>query len=185
MGRIDITPELAARLVAAQFPHWADLPVTPVKLSGWDNATFRLGDEFSIRLPSGDGYDAQVAKEQEWLPKLASRLPVTIPQPVALGQPDENYPYPWSVYRWLPGEPASLGPITDEAAFAGELVDFLTTLQSVDATGGPAAGPHSQMRGLPVGAWNADTRESIETLAGDIDGAAATEVWEAALSTTW
>ena len=47
---IDIA--LAERLVAAQFPQWADLPVCPVDLSGRDNRTFRLGDAMSIRLPA-------------------------------------------------------------------------------------------------------------------------------------
>jgi aminoglycoside phosphotransferase (APT) family kinase protein len=185
MERHEITAELAARLIATQFPQWADLPVTPVKLSGWDNTTFRLGEKFSIRMPSGAGYAAQVAKEHEWLPKLAPRLPVAIPDPVALGRPGEDYPWPWSVYRWLDGEPASIGPVADEAAFAGELVDFLTILQAIDGGDGPQAGPHSALRGRPVTSWDADTREAIDLLAGEIDAAAATEVWEAAIATEW
>lgn len=32
-----ITPALVSRLVAAQFPQWAGLPVRPVELDGWDN----------------------------------------------------------------------------------------------------------------------------------------------------
>jgi aminoglycoside phosphotransferase (APT) family kinase protein len=54
--RGEITAEVAARLVAGQFPRWANLPVVQVKLNGWDNTTFRLGDELSIRLPSADEY---------------------------------------------------------------------------------------------------------------------------------
>ena len=66
-----ITPELVSRLIAAQFPRWAGLPVRPVELDGWDNATFRLGEEMSVRLPSGAGDAAQVDKEHRWLPALA------------------------------------------------------------------------------------------------------------------
>jgi hypothetical protein len=71
-----ITAALVTRLLAEQFPQWADLPVTPVELDGWDNRTFRLGDRMSVRLPSGEGYAAQVDKEQRWLPVLAPQLPL-------------------------------------------------------------------------------------------------------------
>jgi aminoglycoside phosphotransferase (APT) family kinase protein len=47
VDRDEITAAVAARLVAGQFPRWAGLPVVPVKLKGWDNTTFRLGDELS------------------------------------------------------------------------------------------------------------------------------------------
>jgi aminoglycoside phosphotransferase (APT) family kinase protein len=66
----EITADVAARLVAAQFPQWAGLPVAPVTLKGYDNTTFRLGDELCIRLPSASCVP-QVAKEHRWLPVLA------------------------------------------------------------------------------------------------------------------
>ena len=49
MHRDDIDASLAAKLVAEQFPQWAELPVRPVDLSGWDNRTFRLGDALLVR----------------------------------------------------------------------------------------------------------------------------------------
>lgn len=55
VDRDEITAEVAARLVAEQFPQWGDLPVTPVPLAGNDNVTFRLGAGLLIRLPSGEG----------------------------------------------------------------------------------------------------------------------------------
>ncbi|WP_405650862.1 hypothetical protein [Streptomyces sp. NBC_00019] len=42
---------LVRRLLTTQFPQWADLPLAPVQQSGMDNATFRLGDDLSVRLP--------------------------------------------------------------------------------------------------------------------------------------
>jgi aminoglycoside phosphotransferase (APT) family kinase protein len=54
VNRDGIAADVAARPVAAQFPQRAGLPVVPVALNSWDNATFRLGDELSIRLPSAD-----------------------------------------------------------------------------------------------------------------------------------
>ena len=111
MDRDEITAEVAARLIAGQFPQWAGLPVVPVGLGRWDNTTFRLGGELSVRLPSGQDYVPQVAKEHRWLPVLAAQLPLPVPEPVALGQPSGGFPWPWSVYRWIEGEPARLGQV--------------------------------------------------------------------------
>lgn len=168
-----------------QFPQWADLPVVPVGLGGWDNTTFRLGDELCVRLPSADGYVAQVEKEHRWLPVLGGQLPVAIPEPVAMGRPDDGFPRPWSIYRWISGNPASVGPIADLTAFAAELAGFLAALYAIDATGGPTAGTHNFFRGGPVGTYDGETRASMELLADEIDAEAATAVWEEALASTW
>ena len=58
-------------MLKAQFPQWADLPIGPVDHDGWDNTTFRLGDDMSVRLPSHAAYEPQIMKEHEWLPQLA------------------------------------------------------------------------------------------------------------------
>jgi hypothetical protein len=49
---VDIDAALVTRLIASQFPQWADLPITPAEPNGWDNRTFRLGADMSVRLPS-------------------------------------------------------------------------------------------------------------------------------------
>jgi aminoglycoside phosphotransferase (APT) family kinase protein len=185
VDRGEITADVAARLVAGQFPQWASLPVVPVKLNGWDNTTFRLGDELSIRLPSADGYTAQVGKEHHWLPVLAPRLPLPIPEPVAMGRPTGEFPRPWSVYRWLAGEPASADQVTDLAGFAADLAGFLAALQAIDASGGPPAGAHNFFRGGPLATYDEQTRQLIRLTADDIDASAATSVWDAALASTW
>jgi aminoglycoside phosphotransferase (APT) family kinase protein len=185
MNRDEITAEVAARLVADQFPQWAGLPVVPAGLNGWDNTTFRLGGELSVRLPSGEEYVEQVSKEHRWLPVLAGQLPLPIPEPVALGRPAAGFPWPWSVYRWIEGEPASLGQVADLAAFAGDLAGFLAALYAIDASDGPPPGQHSAFRGGPLTTWDEQTRTAIDLLADDIDAAAASRVWENALASPW
>lgn len=182
---LDIDVSLVGRLVATQFPQWADLPIKPVAVSGWDNRTFRLGEDMSVRLPSAEGYVLQVEKEHRWLPHLAPHLPLPIPAPLAQGVPGEGYPFVWSVYRWLEGETATVERIADLRAFATELADFLTTLQRVSPEGGPPPGPHSAFRGGPLTTYDAETRHAIVSLEDVIDAAAATAVWEAALEATW
>jgi aminoglycoside phosphotransferase (APT) family kinase protein len=181
----DITPAVAARLVATRFPQWADLPVVPVTLDGWDNTTFRLGDHLSVRLPSGDGYVAQIEKEHRWLPVLAPRLPLPIPEPVAIGRPGAGFPRPWSIYRWIEGDHATVERIADPATFAADLAAFLAALYAIDATGGPPPGTHNFHRGGPLDVYDAQTRASIEELAREVDADAATEVWGAALDSSW
>jgi aminoglycoside phosphotransferase (APT) family kinase protein len=183
--RDDINADLVRRLVAAQFPQWADLPIEPVRFGGWDNRTFHLGEEMSVRLPSAQGYAAQVEKEHRWLPGLAPHLPLPIPVPLAMGVPSEDYPWHWSVYRWLDGEVATIENIADLPEFAIALAQFLTALYRIDPRGGPPAGPHSFYRGGPLTVYDGETRQAIAVLGEQIDTEAAAAVWQAALGATW
>ncbi len=183
--RVNIDVPLVRRLLAAQFPRWADLPIKPVEAGGVDNRTFRLGEDMTVRLPSGPWYALQVDKEQRWLPKLAPLLPLPIPVPLAMGVPAYDYPWRWSVYRWIEGETASSERIADLRRFATELARFLIALQQIDATGGPPPGRHNFFRGGPLTVYDAETRQAIPALEGKIDTDAASEVWEAALGATW
>jgi aminoglycoside phosphotransferase (APT) family kinase protein len=181
--RSQIDEALVRRLVDSQFPHWSGLPVRSVEVDGWDNRTFRLGEELSVRLPTGDWYAKQVAKEQRWLPVLAPQLPVPIPSPVAQGAPESGYPFPWSVYRWLDGTLASQAPIGGGVRFATDVARFLTALGRCDATGGPEPGEHNFFRGAPLATYEAEALEALESLDGPRD--AVLRVWEDAMSTRW
>ena len=183
-----IDAALARRLIDSQVPGWSGLPVRAVELDGWDNRTFRLGDALSIRLPSGPWYAEQVAKEQEWLPRLAPLLPVPIPSPVAAGTPGLGYPYPWSVYRWLDGRPAALDGIGDPVAFAAAVATFLVALRACPTDGAPPPGRHNFFRGDPPAVYGGETRAAIDALAaaGDpLDLAEAARVWADAEDATW
>jgi aminoglycoside phosphotransferase (APT) family kinase protein len=180
-----IDAALARRLVDSQFPQWSGLPVTAVEVDGWDNRTFRLGSELTVRLPSGDWYARQVEKEQRWLPVLAPQLPLPIPTPVARGEPGCGFPYPWSVYRWLDGELASRAAIDDPVAFAADLAGFLNALGRADAHGGPGPGEHNFYRGGPLGTYADEALDAMEALGDEIPRDAVVRVWEDAMSTTW
>ena len=176
---------LARRLIDRQFPQWSHLPIAAVEFDGWDNRTFRLGCDLTLRLPSGDWYAQQVDKEQEWLPVLAPQLPLPIPTPVARGEPDDEFPYPWSVYRWLDGELASKARIDDLPAFATTLATFLNALRCVDATGGPAPGEHNFYRGGPLSTYEDETLQAIDALGDEIPAEAVKRVWDDAMATSW
>ncbi len=183
--KADINVSLVSRLIAAQFPQWADLPIKPVELGGWDNTTFHLGAEMTVRLPSAEGYAAQVAKEHRWLPRLAPLLPLPIPTPLAMGVPAYGYPWHWSVYQWLEGENASAERIADLSQFAATLAHFLTALQQIDPTDAPPPGLHNFFRGGSLSVYDVEARHAIAALNGRIDTDAVTAVWETALLSEW
>jgi len=178
---VDTNVSLVARLLAAQFPQWSDLPVEPVRSAGTDNALYRLGEHLVVRLPRIHWATGQVEKEQRWLPRLAPYLPLAIPVPLAMGMPAEGYPWHWSVYRWLEGETATIEHIADPRQAATDLAQFIAALQRIDPTGGPPPGPHNSSRGEPLTMRDGQTRAAIASLNGMLDADAMTAAWEAAL----
>jgi len=182
---VEITSQLVSALLAAQFPQWARLPLIPVEPGGWDNRTFRLGDAMAVRLPSAECYAEQVEKEQRWLPWLAPQLPLAVPSPLAVGEPGAEYPWHWSIYRWIDGETVATSSNVDLALLASDLARFLVELQSLDATQGPAPGAHNFQRGGSLSIYDQQTRRAIAALGREIDAARATEIWDEALATSW
>ncbi|MEU4641018.1 aminoglycoside phosphotransferase family protein [Micromonospora sp. NPDC023814] len=183
--RIAVGAEQVRRLVAGQFPQWADLPVQPVASGGWDNWTFHLGDGMLVRLPSASEYALAVDKEHRWLPTLAPRLPLPIPVTLAKGKPGAGYPYSWSVYSWLHGEPASADRIADPVRFAIDLAEFLAALQGVDTTDGPRPGQHNWFRGGTLRTYGREVQRALTALDGHVDVDLAREIWKSALDAPW
>ncbi|MGW1319524.1 aminoglycoside phosphotransferase family protein [Streptomyces sp. NPDC002426] len=165
---------LVRRLLAAQFPAWADLPVEPVRSSGTVNAIYRLGTDLTVRLPRVEGGSRDVATEHRWLPHLAPHLPHAIPAPLAQGVPGEGYPWSWSVCRWLDGTNPPAGEGGPE--LASNIAEFVLALRHVDTTGGPPA-----FRSEPLATRDTATRGALDTLHGVIDTGAAADAWSAAL----
>ncbi len=178
----DITADVVTCLLREQFPHPTHLPVTPMDVDGWDNSSFRVGSTHTARLPTDDGYVPAVAKEHRWLPVLGPQLPVPIPVPVALGAPGCGFPRPWSVYRWLPGDTASIDHVTDLDTFARDVARFLNALRAVDPESGPAAGAHSLGRGGPLSLYDAGVHACLDALPAHITPECVLDTWDAALS---
>lgn len=180
---MEIDADLVRRLLAEQFPEWAGLPVTPVLPGGWDNRTFRVGHDLSVRLPSRGRYAAQVEKEHVWLPRLAPHLPLAIPKSLALGAPGQGYRHPWSVRGWITGAP--LGPEDATPQIARQLAAFLRALQAVPVGDGPWFGEHNHQRGGPLATYDDQVRWSLKALRGQIDADLAAALWQAACNASW
>jgi aminoglycoside phosphotransferase (APT) family kinase protein len=180
---IDVS--LVQELIRDQFPQWAGLPLIPVVPGGNDNRTFRLGDELGIRMPSAAAYAAGIEKEQRWLPVIARRVPLPVPEPVAVGAPGRGYEFAWSINRWMPGQTAETGAVDDLVAFAADLAAFLRALQTVETEGAPAAGEHSFWRGASLPHYDDETRRAVAMLGDRIDGDRALALWDEALAAAW
>ncbi len=181
VDEVDVDVSLVGRLLAAQFPQWADFPIEPVHSAGTDNAIYRVGSDMAVRLPRIYGATGQVDKERQWLPRLAPHLPLAIPVPLARGTPGEGYPWQWSVYQWLEGETATIERIADPGQAARDLAHFIAALQRIDPAGGPPPGPHNSFRGVPLSTRDSETCAAIASLDGMLDTDAVTAVWDAAL----
>src|SRR5689334_7928925 len=167
-----IDEPLVRRLLADQFPAWADRPLSRILPSGTVNAIFRLGDELAVRLPRRHGRAEVGGKELEWLPRLAPVLPLEIPIPVAQGQPSADYPWYWDVLTWVDGETTPVEDL-DGVEAARELASFVAALQRVDPTGAPSG------RGIPLAERDPEIRHWLAKFDG---GSWAETEWERALA---
>ncbi|MET9697768.1 aminoglycoside phosphotransferase family protein [Streptomyces sp. NPDC006529] len=179
-GTHPIDDDLVRRLIAGQFPQWAELAVERFPSSGTVNAMYRLGNDMVVRLPLVKGGANDVLLERTWLPRLAPHLPTPIPEVLRDGQPAEGYPWPWSVYKWLTGENPEAGALSEPVLLAEDLAEFVAATRSITLPGAPRA-----HRGGPIASLDAETRAAIEELRGipqeGVDCDAAAAAWEEAL----
>jgi aminoglycoside phosphotransferase (APT) family kinase protein len=169
---IETDTGLVRRLLVSQYPRWADLPIERIRSAGTDNAMYRLGEDLAVRLPRIRWAVENVAKEWRWLPVLAPHLPLAVPLPVAKGDPEAIFPYPWSIVRWLPGETATLDRLDDPIQAALDLAAFVRALQTIDPTGGS-----THHRGFPVRLQEQGVQTGVAGLRGELDGDAVLEAW--------
>ncbi len=169
---LELDEALVRRLLAEQFPEWQELPLQRIEPSGTVNAIFRLGDELSVRLPRREGPAEPGSVELEWLPKLASRLPVEVPVPVAQGRPGADYPWFWEIHTWVDGEVVGVDEL-DALQAARDLAALVLALQRVDPSGAPPG------RGIPLAVRDEQMRYWWARFDGD---PRAWEAWQRALS---
>jgi aminoglycoside phosphotransferase (APT) family kinase protein len=172
---IDVDVRMVRQLVAEQFPGLSDLPVAEVRSVGTVNAVYRIGAELCARLPRVAGWADDLEREQRWLPWLAPRLPLDVPQPVATGRPGAGYPFAWAVYRWLEGEPYGDDAAIDEVRAAADLAAFVRALRSLDPAGAPAAGRR------PLRELDETTRAAIVASRSVVDSDGAAAAWSDSL----
>ena len=183
---------LVRALIDRALPEYASLPLSRLRVSGSTNALFRLGDELLVRMPRQPGGTATIEKEARWLPQIGPLLPVSVPEVVAVGEPDLGYPERWSVVRWLEGE---VPTVADPASHAGPtrpalargLAAVVTALRDIQVPESALADPQLRSyRGAPLQSMDDTTRGNLaacrEISGLDLDFDAALRVWEEAMA---
>lgn len=142
-AEVRIDPALVRSLVGTQFPQYASRRIRPMG-GGWDNVMMHLGTDLLVRLPRRAIAAVLIEEEQRWLPELSSRLPIDVPVPIHIGRPSGDYPWPWSIVRWLQGDGADRSPPNADEGV--RLASFLSCLQRA----APAGARVNPVRGVPL-----------------------------------
>jgi aminoglycoside phosphotransferase (APT) family kinase protein len=185
---VRIDQDLVRQLLGTQLPDLANLDLRLIPTQGTDNVVFRFGAELSVRLPRKPSAVRSLLIEREWLPRVAPRLPLAVPLPVASGEPSGAYPFPWMVCTWVSGRPLPPGGGLS-GGDVDTLAEFVAALQALEVTGGPQVQPGR--RAGPVAPYDAVARAALKDVsalkaAGRIepdlvDEDAAVSIWRAAV----
>lgn len=172
-AEVEIDVGLVQRLLDSQHPDLAGLNLRLFG-SGWDNTTFRLGDDLAVRLPRRALGAQMIRKEQRWLVDLAPNLPLPIGAPIRKGEPGEGYPWTWSVVPWIEG--VSAEHREPDPAEAVRVAEFLVALHHL----APETAPTNVWRGGRVIDRAPSVEERLDRLdvAGfDLDLGTVWSVW--------
>jgi aminoglycoside phosphotransferase (APT) family kinase protein len=182
-GQWEIDAHTAHRLVARQLPAWRHLRVSPVTSHGTVNALFRLGDDIVLRFalfPSDDpSWRTELLAAQETVAKLAGGVKVQLPVPLAIGNPDEEYPGFWSAYEWIPGETVQAANIADLDGFAMDLAAFIRAVHDMPTNGLTWNG---LTRGGPLINHDVEVRRCIADSAALVDAERVATAWDDVLA---
>lgn len=153
----NVDASLVYNLLAEQHPDLKHLKISLVD-SGWDNTIFRLGEELCVRMPRRQVAATLIENEQIWLPLLANRLPIRVPNPYRFGFPGQGYPCKWSVIPWLTGVTADRQEL--ERNQVEPFVNFLKSLHLP----APLNAPRNPVRGVPLFQRKAAVEVSMKRL---------------------
>ncbi len=177
MERNSVDEGFVRALVRGRHPDLANLEIRRVA-SGWDNQLWRLGDELVVRLPMTERAPDLLRKEFRWLPELAGQLPLPVPTPLFLNEPDALFPRPWSLVSWVPGEPADGVEVTDAGRSVANLAEFLRALHRP----APADAPTDPGRGGSLATVTDDFETLLAGVAEAVDVARVRRVWDRAVA---
>ena len=157
-AEIEITSGLVRSLLTHQHPDLAHLSIQ-IMDSGWDNVVIRIGEELALRLPRRAVANSLILNEQKWLPFLGPKLPVPIPVPIRTGEPQHDYPFYWSVLKWLPGNAADQSPPKPIEAII--LSAFLKQLHAIEL---PDNHPKNAVRDCTLSEKRSDIERRMSSL---------------------
>ncbi len=171
-NELEISESLVRNLLNRQCPQWAYLNLKPIESSGTDNALFRLGNDYVVRLPRIDWATKGIEKEYEWVPKIARFLKTAISEPISKGHPDETYPWSWMIIKWNEGYNPSYENDHEYELLALDLAVFLNEFHKINLLDGPPS-----RRGISLEKLDNETTKAIPQLEDELDIKSITALW--------
>ena len=143
----EISLQLAERLIVKQFPELAPIHVRQIG-NGWDNTAVEVNDKIVFRFPRRRVAVGLLEVEIKVLPTIAKQVPLAIPVPTWIGEPTQEFDWPFAGYPLLVGTTACRAELTNEQRIdlAQPLAEFLCALHQI---------PSANMRtiGAPLDEW--------------------------------
>ena len=143
---ININVDFANTIISKQFPELAPLKIKCIG-EGWDNKVFLVNDQFVFRFPHREIAATLIERENAVLGHLQNLVNLTIPNPIYVGNPDDNYPYHFHGYEMINGKSgchANLSATVRNTSIA-KLAKFLKRLHSLTETEARAIGAKDQV----------------------------------------
>jgi aminoglycoside phosphotransferase (APT) family kinase protein len=128
-----VDDELARRLIRAQFPQ-LDAEALELLGEGWDMTVWLVDGRWTFRFPRKEFALPGIRREIELLPVLAQRLPLPIPVPTFVGEPSDEFDWPFYGAPFLPGRELADAALDDagRVGLARPFAEFLRVLHSLD-----------------------------------------------------
>jgi aminoglycoside phosphotransferase (APT) family kinase protein len=161
-AEVVIDADLVSSLLSAQHPDLAELPLGD-RYEGWDNVTWRLGDDLAVRLPRRAIASTMVATELAWLPRIGKNWPFRAPLAQRIGEPSSAYPWRWSIVPWIDGHLAFDEPLSTEGAR-----DLGRALRALHQPA-PADAPINPFRSTPLASRITRAAARLQALVGQAD----------------
>ncbi|TCP20336.1 aminoglycoside phosphotransferase (APT) family kinase protein [Scopulibacillus darangshiensis] len=124
-----VSERAAAGLIAAQFPALPPLSIVEYG-KGFDNTVYLVNNDYIFRFPRRQIAVELLKTESSLLPKLVNFLPLSIPEPVFLGKPSDDYPWPFTGYKVVRGDTPGKLTRAQHMGAAEPIAHFLRKLHS-------------------------------------------------------
>lgn len=129
-----------------------------------------------LRIPRAESHTwdlDELGNAHQWLRWAAPNLPLAIPEPVAICEASDLYPWPWPVHRWLEGASLDSVDFSSSADTAERLAEFVVALHRLPAHDGPRS-----YEAVSRSTWEPQFRKLLPDLEGVIDTRRAVAAWE-------
>ncbi len=163
-----------ARKICNYYSKLRNLEITEVENQGHDNRTYRIGDKYSIRIPSHQRYISQIAKESKWIPILSKYI--TYKLPIAMYCGDKE---PYIINHWIEGK--MLADIIVDKSVARQCGEFINQLHQVKTDDSLLAGEHNFYRGGDLSIYATQAYEYINKAKSSFNEEVLKDIFRSAL----